>query len=451
MKRDSAFEVNFDGLIGPTHNYSGLSYGNIASLGHAHSISNPKAAAKEGLQKMRLLAQLGLKQAILPPHERPFLPLLYDVGYRGEPHTMLARLAKENPQLLMAISSAASMWAANAATVCPSADSQDGKVHFTAANLISKLHRQIESPTTHLILKKIFSHPDYFTHHPPLMPHSHFADEGAANHTRFCQSYADRGLHLFVFGRDAQKSQLTKKFPARQTKEASEAIARLHQIDGKQVVLAQQNPEAIDAGVFHNDVIAVGNQNVFFYHAKAFAKQVITLLQKKIEAICCIPPCFIEVSQSQIPLQEAVRTYLFNSQLVTLPDQSMALIAPSECEHSPLVLGYLNELLTRNNHPIKQLIFQDIRQSMQNGGGPACLRLRVVLTKQELAHTHAPIFFTEDLYIQLNAWIDQHYRDRLQLKDLSDPQLLSESQQALDELTRILQLGSVYPFQGISL
>lgn len=450
-KTKTSCEVNIDGIVGPTHNYSGLSFGNIASTDNFKLVSHPKAAAKQGLDKMRALMLLGLKQVVMPPHERPFIPLLHSLGYSGTDSQTLTQVWKENPNLLLACCSASSMWAANAATVSPSTDSQNKKVHFTPANLINYLHRSIETPTTSRILQKIFSDPSYFSHHPPLPSHFNFADEGAANHTRFCNQYGEKGLQLFVYGRSAaiKHGHLPKQFPARQTLEASQAIARIHQIPPKQVIFAQQNPAAVDAGAFHNDVISVGNQNVFFYHEMAFVNTdaIIEQIRTAMHDINKTQMHFIKVKEEQIPLKEAVRTYLFNSQLITLPDQTMALIAPKESQESIQVHAFLTELLKQKNHPIKQVIYQDVRQSMQNGGGPACLRLRVVLNEAELAHMHSEVILTDKLYEQLMGWIDTHYRDRLTLEDLADPQLLIESRQALDALTHLLKLGSLYPFQ----
>ena len=52
----TAREFNFDGLVGPSHNYAGLSFGNVASFSNVKSASNPKQAALQGLAKMRALA-----------------------------------------------------------------------------------------------------------------------------------------------------------------------------------------------------------------------------------------------------------------------------------------------------------------------------------------------------------------------------------------------------------
>lgn len=445
-----SFEVNFDGIIGPTHNYGGLSYGNIASTSHKNLISNPKKAALQGLAKMRTLMRLGVKQAVLPPHERPYLPFLHSIGYQGPSDEVIKRVWKESPELLTACYSSASMWTANAATISPSSDSADKKVHITPANLISNLHRSIEAETTGQILKKIFPS-SHFHHHAPLPPCSEFADEGAANHNRFCPQFNALGLQLFVYGRHAleKNAHIPSSFPARQTFEASQAIARLHQIPARQTIFAQQNPAAIDEGVFHNDVISVGNQNLFFYHEDAFlnTSEVISQLSRKYIDLFQNELYLIEVPSVAISLREAVKTYLFNSQLVTLPNQTMALIAPIECQLSKSVSLYLKELLKRDNNPIKQVIFMNLDESMHNGGGPACLRLRVVLNQEEFAAVHQPVILSESLYEQLTVWVNSYYRDRIRPEDLADPNLLLETHEALDALTRVLKLEGLYSFQ----
>lgn len=447
-------EMNFDGLVGPTHNYSGLSYGNTASMQHEQITSNPKKAALQGLAKMHTLMSLGIKQGVLPPQERPFLPILHSLGFMGSDSEILEKAWRIDPKILMACSSAACMWTANAATVSPSADSNDERLHFTLANLITQFHRSFEASTTGLILFRIFNHPAYFAHHHPLPYHPDFSDEGAANHVRFCRAFDQPGIQLFVYGRSLspQNQLLPKKFPTRQTDEASKALARLHRLSPSRIVFAQQNPDVIDAGVFHNDVISVGHQNIFLYHERAFVNtvEVIQQLQSQMETHCQIPLIAIEVKESEVTLEEAVKTYLFNSQIVTLSDQTMVLIAPEECKTSSSVSVFLKRLLENKDQPIRQVIYQEIRESMQNGGGPACLRLRVVLKKKEYDAMHPHIVLTEELYQKLVRWVEKHYRDQLLPKDLADPQLLKEGRQALDELSHLLQLGPIYSFQRMN-
>lgn len=444
---NQSFEVNFDGLVGPTHNYAGLSVGNVASLKNAAQASNPKQGALQGLAKMKALSGMGLKQAVLPPLERPDVHILRQLGFTGSDEQVITRAAKEAPSVFAATCSASSMWTANACTISPSADTKNGKVHFTAANLSNKFHRSIEAPTTSRVLEAIFSNNDFFAHHEALPMGDHFGDEGAANHTRFCRSYGEQGVEFFVFGKYAFNSNkpFPKKYPARQTFEASQSIARLHQLDVNKTVFAQQNPDVIDAGVFHNDVISVGNQDCLFYHETAFlnSDKIIDDLQS---AFGESPMHFIKVPESAVSIHDAVHTYLFNSQLVTLNDGTMAIIAPGECRENDNVKTYLDSVIAGDN-PISKVEIYDVKQSMQNGGGPACLRQRVVLSDDEIDASNPSVYINEGLFGTLNSWVENHYRDSLSENDLSDPQLLVESRTALDELTQILNLGSVYPFQ----
>jgi succinylarginine dihydrolase len=449
--KPKAFEVNFDGLVGPTHNYAGLSYGNIASMEHGLTVSNPKAAVLQGLDKMKLLLDMGLVQGVLPPHERPDMKTLRRLGFQGSDAKILSTAARKSPLLLAACYSASSMWTANAATVSPSADTADGLVHFTPANLVSQFHRSIEAEFTAVLLRTIFSDESAFVHHAALPAASHFSDEGAANHTRLCSSHEKVGLELFVYGRQSfdRSDSGPQLFPARQTFEASAAIERLHRLDPSKTVFARQNPAAVDAGVFHNDVISVGNENVFFYHSQAFADtgSVINELKNTFRGFCHAELIAIEVSTDQVSVSESVKLYLFNSQLVTLPDGSMCLIAPRECAENEKTDRLLQDVVADLGSPIRRLHYVDTRQSMKNGGGPACLRLRVVLTEEEKALAHQRIFLTETLYNDLKSWADRFYRDRLLPEDLADPALAEESNAALDALTQLLDLGSLYSFQ----
>ncbi|ODC02818.1 N-succinylarginine dihydrolase [Terasakiispira papahanaumokuakeensis] len=446
---NNAIEANFDGLVGPTHNYSGLSFGNIASQSNTANPSNPKAAAKQGLTKMKALADMGLVQGVLAPHERPHMPTLRSLGFTGSDTDVLQQAAKKAPKILAAVSSASCMWTANAATVSPSADTQDGRVHFTPANLINKFHRAIEHTVTGRILQATFADEKYFAHHRALPSVDHFGDEGAANHTRFCSDYGLPGIELFVYGKSAFDSSQPEpaKYPARHTLEASQAVARMHGLNEQNAVFVQQNPDAIDAGVFHNDVIAVGNRNVHFYHEKAF----LNTEKMKQDLLGAwghqsTPFHFIEVPDSAVSVKDCVQSYLFNSQLISKADGSMILVVPNEVQKNENVWNYLTSLLTQST-PIKEVRVFDLKQSMSNGGGPACLRLRVALKSEELANINQNTLMNDALFQTLNTWVDTHYRDRLVEADLADPNLLSESRQALDELTQILQLGSIYDFQ----
>lgn len=447
----NSFEVNFDRLVGLTHNYGGLSYGNMASMKNQSSASNPREAALQGLEKMKYLHSLGVKQAVLPPDDRPALAILQRLGYSGSAGEILNKAFDDSPHLLMACCSSASMWAANAATITPSTDSPDGKVHITPANLASKFHRSIEVPVTTKILQVIFNSEQLFNHHPFLPMSSQLGDEGAANHTRFSGTYDGQGFHLFVYGQNAFKPNavLPQKFPARQMFEASQAIARRHQLSPNQVLFVQQNPQAIDAGVFHNDVISVGNLNVFLYHEKAFVAtdSVIHEIQQRLNRYCYTDLIPIKVTEKEVSLKDAVDTYLFNSQIVQSPDGKIHLIAPTECQRLPQVRDTIDRIVASPDNPISKVHYLELRQSMFNGGGPACLRLRAILSPNEYKAVHKGVIFNDGLYEKLATWIKKHYREQLAIGDLTDPKLITESHTALDELTKILGLGSIYPFQ----
>ena len=439
----NTIELNFDGLIGPTHHYGGLAEGNLASQKHRLRISSPRQAALQGLKKMKLLADLGIPQAVLPPHERPCLSYLRAQGFSGSDAEVLRRVSRARPELLSIASSASSMWAANAATVSPSADTHDQRVHITPANLTSTQHRQLEAEFTTKILRRIFPNRRHFQVHDPL-PHSQkVADEGAANHNRICSSHGDRGLELFVYGRNGA-ARRPIRYPARQTLEASRTIAERHRLQPEFTLFVQQSPEVIDAGVFHNDVIAVANENVFICHAAAFVDQPHVL-----ERIRSMLPNvrIVQISECELSVSAAVETYLFNSQLVTLASGAMLLLCPIECKVHPEVQTAIDQLQEELGDLLEDIRYIDVRQSMQNGGGPACLRLRIALNEEELAAMHQSILLTDQRYAQLVNWVEQNYRDKLSIEDLSDPELLREVRTALDQLCDILELNHLYSFQ----
>ncbi|MBD3836444.1 N-succinylarginine dihydrolase [Brevundimonas sp.] len=440
----TAVEANADGLIGPTHSYAGLSPGNLASSLNKGEASNPRAAVLQGLDKMKALADLGLPQFVLPPHERPNIPFLRSLGFSGSDAQVLERAWKEAPSFAAAACSASSMWAANAATVTPSADAADGRCHFTPANLVTNLHRSLEHPQTKRALDALFPDPGRFAVHDALPSVAHLADEGAANHVRLCAKHGAPGVNLLVWGREAFEP-WDGLFPARQTREASQAVARRHGASG--VVLAQQSRAAIAGGTFHNDVVCVGALDTLFFHDLAFEDTGAT--QEAIRrAAQGFEPIFVEVSSADLPLADAISSYLFNSMLIQVPGgDRLTLICPTETRDNARSHA-VAEGLAASNGPIGRVEYVDVRQSMRNGGGPACLRLRVVLTEAELAAANPGMRLTEELHGALSVWGATWYRDRLTPADLADPQLLVESRGALDELTQILGLGGgFYPFQ----
>jgi succinylarginine dihydrolase len=443
-------ELNLDGIVGPTHNYAGLSRGNVASTSNQGRTSRPRSAALQGLAKMAALARLGCAQGYVPPQERPHLPSLRAHGFGGSDADVLARAAREAPHLLAQASSASAMWTANAATVTPSADTADRRVHLTVANLRAMPHRRIEPPQTERTLRAMLRDSERFTVHSALPADGALGDEGAANHTRLTATGEaggeQPGAHLFVYGARADGTGLhPSRYPARQTLEASVAVARAHGLPLERCVFAQQHPAAIDQGVFHNDVIAVGNGNMLLLHEHALVDQprVLDDLQRLVG-----PNLHVHVvPATDVSVEDAVRTYLFNSQIVTRPDRTMALVLPSEAEEHPGVRRTVDALVGAAECPIKAALFLDVRESMRNGGGPACLRLRVPLTPAELAAVAPGCLYSPERHAALEAWVRRHYRETLEPADLADPRLLDEGRRALDELTRLLGLGSIYEFQ----
>jgi succinylarginine dihydrolase len=437
-------EAQFDGLVGPTHNYGGLSPGNVASTTHGGQASNPRAAALEGLTKMRFVRELGVLQAILPPHDRPSLATLRRLGFQGSDEEMIAAAAATEGGLLLRVSSSASaMWTANAATVAPSRDTADRKVHLTPANLQQMFHRSIEPPTTTAILRAIFADCGAFVVHDPLPGGGHFADEGAANHTRLATSKG--AVHVFAWGRLGWGGGAApKRYPARQTREASEAVARLHRLSAHACRFPQQHPDGIDGGAFHTDVLAVGNERFLMVHELAFLSRAPFL--DELRTMLGDELFVIEATEQELPVDRAVQAYPFNSQVLTLPDGSMVIVAPEDSREEPAARRFLERVVAAGG-PVKAVHYRDVRQSMHNGGGPACLRLRVPLEDEERGRISANVFFTAELEADLASWIARHYRDRLVAKDLEDPLLARETMTALDVLTKLLRIGDVYDFQ----
>ncbi len=440
-----AVEANADGLIGPTHSYAGLSPGNLASSLNRGEASNPRAAVLQGLEKMKALADLGLPQFVLPPQERPDIPFLRSLGFTGSDAAVLERAWTHAPSFAAAACSASAMWAANAATVTPSADAADGRVHFTPANLVTNLHRSLEHRQTKRSLDALFPDTARFAVHDALPSVAHLADEGAANHVRLCADHGGRGVNLMVWGREAFEP-WDGAFPARQTREASDAIMRRH--EAGRPVLAQQSRTAIAGGTFHNDVVCVGALDTLFFHDLAFEDTAGTQAAIRRAADGLFDPKFVQVSSDDLSLADAISSYLFNSMLVRIPGEDrLTLICPTETRDNPRSHA-VAQGLAASNWPIGAVRYVDVRQSMRNGGGPACLRLRVVLTEAELAATNPAMRMTDDLFARLSAWGERWYRDRLTASDLSDPALLTETRGALDALTGLLDLGGdFYPFQ----
>ena len=410
-------EINFDGIVGPSHNYAGLSLGNLAATVHAGDVSYPRAAALQGLAKMRANAALGLAQGFLLPLPRPNSAFLAALG---EP---------DDRPLIGAAWSASSMWTANAATVSPAPDTADRRCHLTTANLATMPHRSLEWPDTARQLRLAFADAAHFAVHDPVP--ACFGDEGAANHMRMAASHEAPGLEIFVYGRSGGA------FPARQHEQASRAVARLHRLDPERVLFAEQNPAAIAAGAFHNDVVAVANEHLLFAHEEAFAEPeaLFAAIRKRLpEAEIVVVP------SSAISLSEAVRSYLFNAQLVTLPSSAgMALVIPLEAWESAEVRGWLETMLAGNG-AIRRVIPVDVRQSMANGGGPACLRLRVVA---DLAMVDPRFLLSDTNADAVEQVVSHHWPEQIDPADLGSPTLTQSIVAARAALLQALDLAEV--------
>ncbi len=440
-------EVNFDGIVGPTHNYAGLAFGNRASMGNRASVSHPRAAALQGLGKMRAVANRGVRQAVLPPPHRPAVWALRRAGFTGDRTRVLETAFRDAPELFAACHSASGMWTANAVTTTPSLDAADGRLHVTPANLMTQFHRSLEAAETARFWRTLLPDPDRFVHHPPLPANLVFSDEGAANHTRLAPSHGRPGLHLFVHGRSGFEPLSWKSFPRRQTAEAAHAVARTHGLDQARTVHARQSPTAIEAGAFHNDVIATGNERLLLYHRDAFADgaEVVARLQEAYADLDADLPLLLR-EVAEFDLASAISSYFFNSQLLTLPDGSVLLLCPEECREDAAVARTVTTLVDDPGVPIGGVEFLNLRESMRNGGGPACLRNRVVMNAEEISAVAGRIFFDDALGDELEAWVRKWYRPELSLDELRDPALPEEVEGALNELSGILRLPSLYAF-----
>jgi len=414
----SLVEINFDGIVGPSHNYAGLSLGNLASTKNAGLVSQPRRAALEGLDKMRANLALGLSQGIFLPHPRPHRAWLAELG---------TDIEDADPALAANAMSASAMWAANAATVSPAPDSGDGKCHLTVANLKTMPHRSHEWPATLAQLQLAFRG-DAFAVHGPVPPA--FGDEGAANHMRLTANHGEPGIEVFVYGVSGGA------FPARQHIEAFKAIARLHRLDPDRTIFVEQSEKAIAAGAFHNDVVAVANERVLFAHEHAFADKA-----SLVEACERLVPGFeyVEVSDADVPLTDAIKSYLFNAQLVTPPSGEMTLIVPAEARETPSVWRWI-EAHTSGNGPIRRVEVVDVRQSMANGGGPACLRLRVVADPA----TVDPRFLVDDAKLdRLSDVVARHWPEEIDHAELQQPALIRDVETARRALLEALDLAKL--------
>jgi succinylarginine dihydrolase len=289
-------------------------------------------------------------------------------------------------------------------------------------------HRSHEWPPTLAQLRLAFADADHFAVHAPV-PEA-FGDEGAANHMRLGEDHAGPGIEIFVYGESGGP------FPARQHIEASRAVARLHGLDQGHVLLVQQSQAAIAAGAFHNDVVAVANGHVLFAHEQAFEER--DKFHADLKGL--LPGVeIVEVPADVVSLADAIKSYLFNAQLVTLPQGGMALILPEEARETPGVWAWLQDLVAGNG-PIRRLCTVDVRESMANGGGPACLRLRVVADPA----TVDPRFLVDEVKLDgIAACVATHWPERIAPTDLAVPALSRQIEEARRALCRLLDLEAL--------
>jgi succinylarginine dihydrolase len=443
-------EVNLDGLVGPTHHFGGLGVGNLASKRHRHLTSSPKRAALEGLRKAFQLAQSGVPQFVLPPLPRPDLQMLERYGFEGSQEQQLCSAFSNDLTLFSSIFSSSFMWAANMATVTAAGDSRDGKLHLTVANLISSIHRSIEADSRLAQLIKLFAPmQDQVTIHPPLPGIVPLRDEGAANHMRLTAAGSPLSLNLFVHGDDPGTEVIGSSLFPRHTLAASKMIARHHQLNAERTFFLRQHPEAVSAGVFHNDVIATSHQQILIHHEKAFADESMEQLSQIENAYCETfgqPLLRICVRESELSLEDAVTSYLFNSQIVTpsfggVNDSTprMLIVCPQQCREIVAAHRLIETWLADPLNPIDEAEFVELRQSMAGGGGPACLRLRIPLSVQQVAQLLPSCRLDQRLFERLSDAIDRLYPERLQIGDLREQDLIRQAQQATQTLTE--QLG----------
>lgn len=455
-------EINIDGMIGPTHHYGGLGVGNLASHSHRFQASNPRQAALEGLAKAKLVSELGIPQFLWLPPQRPNIELLQSFGFSGSVHEQINEAFLAAPRVLSAVFSGAYMWAANSATVTPAVDAQDHRYHFTRANLVSSLHRSCEALERKSSLENIFSSFDFHHHHDPLPYCVSLRDEGAANHMRLSDPTGEMGFNVFVYGEDdstqagTHSEQTTEgqrafsKFLPRQTKLASETIARQHRLNPEATFFLKQHPAAIEAGVFHNDVIATSHENVLLHHEFAFidADEELNRLERAFELRTGRPLIRVMVPNSVVSLEESVQSYLFNSQLLTPQLNSsnlqsshassprMIFLCPMQCQQIDSVKRFLDAFIASSDNPVDEVRYVSVGQSMAGGGGPACLRLRVPADQPTLDQLPSIGHLTNRLYDDLLEVVEKHYPVQLTLDNFCEADFLDQLKRIEVELER---------------
>ena len=423
-------EYNLDSMIGPTHHFGGLSKGNLASMAHQFQMSSPKKAALEGLEKMRLAHEIGQNQLWFPPQRRPIFDAM--INGAGSDIDKVRWAFDNNPELLSQLFSSSAMWMANNATVSGSADSSDGLVHVIPANLSTLAHRRVEVAQNLILLNYAFF-TKQFKVHPPL---SHrFRDEGAANHMQFSTDGHSKSLHLFVYNRSKSGDEdKYLPFPLRQSYEASRSLAKAMNIPETQTLICRQLATSVQKGVFHHDVVGMSHQDVLIIHELALEDQdhTLQLLQTMSQNILKKKLTIIQVSSEQLSLKEALDTYFFNSQFIKDQDGNVHLICAQQCNNHPKVSLLVDDLIAQK--VIEKVHYISLSESMMNGGGPACLRLRLPLTSKEFSNIPNCFKFSDEKYQEMVHFVHQFYPNQVRLADFIQINFLKKMNQLFDGL-----------------
>ena len=429
-------EAQLDRLVGPTHHFGGLGVGNVASLKHSGRVSNPRAAALQGLDKMALVGQLGVPQFVLPPQDRPRLGFLRALGFSGSDRDVLRRALEEAPQALSAAMSCSATWTANAATVSAAEDSPRGRLTATIANLESSLHRAVEAAETTVDLATCL--PPDAEIQPPLPGGYAMRDEGAANHMRLGAGLPGSAIHLFVDG-DGEPE--PRRFIARQTRAASAAVSRLHSLAPNNTFSLKQHPDAIDRGAFHNDVVAMSHADMLIHHAGAFWQSDETLrsIRRRFESLHDCGLKYAVVTEDALSLKAAVETYLFNSQIVSAGARGTppVIICPQQVREHEVARGVVESWRDRSGW-FSEVRYVDLRESMAGGGGPACLRLRVPVDRDDLPRFNETMRWTPELDGRLRQCVTNRYPAAVTLSLLAEPEWVEEQRETARQIRRLL-------------
>ncbi len=436
MTSSHLVELQMDTIVGMTHHYGGHAIGNNASIINKGIKSNPMQAALQGLDKMKRVFELGVPQLILPPQQRPHIPTLRSLGFRGDLQKCLNKLFQLRPHLFNKLCSSAFIWTANAATVIPSVDTKNKKVHIRVANLASHFHRSLEADERFDIFNVIFNNDKYFEVSKPL-PSSEFTDEGAANHTRL-----EAGQHIFVHGYQDIEECINNNLPRRQSKLSQELISYQTLNNTEHALFLKQSDEALKLGVFHNDVIATGIDRFYLCHENSYSGGLADL-EKLSTWYSKNTGHSLElhvIPNKELGIRELVETYLFNSQWIKDMDGNIHIIAPIQCLTNPRVNRVIERWL--ESHPNWFIEYIDLNQSMKNGGGPACLRCRLPLTIEELNSIHPGVLYTSKKARAIEKIVHEYYPEQFEMTDV----LSSEFREKLNEANRLINKELSLPY-----